>query len=77
MSEEKRSFIVREIQDYPPILQACHIMEITGFSNGKVYEVMRSKGCPTVKSGKRMIVPRDMFWEFILSEAEKHMNGGV
>ena len=75
MSEERKSFITKKICDYPPILQACHIMEITRFSNGKAYEVMRSKGCPTGKSGKRMIVLRDMFWEFILGEAEKHMTG--
>jgi len=65
------SNVVREIQDYPPMLQACHIMEITGFSNGKAYELMRSKACPTVRYGKRMIVPRDMFWQYLTNEAAK------
>ena len=68
---ERESTIVREIHDYPPILQACHIMEITGFSNGKAYELMRSEGCPTVRHGKRMIVPRDLFWQYLLNEAIK------
>ena len=69
MSEEKRSFVVREIQDYPPILQACHIQELMGYSEGKAYQVMRSKECPTVRDGKRMVVPRDLFWKFILNRA--------
>ena len=69
---EKESTVVREINDYPPILQACHIMEITGFSNGKAYELMRSKGCPTVRHGKRMIVPRDLFWQYLLNEAARN-----
>ena len=68
---EKRSFISREIQDYPPILQACHIMELMGYSEGKTYQLMRSKECPTVRDGKRMVVLRDMFWKFILNRAAK------
>jgi len=62
---------VREIHEYPPMLQACHIKEITGFSNGKTYELMRSEDCPTVRRGKRMIVPRDLFWQFLLNEASR------
>lgn len=68
---ETRSFVVREIHDYPPILQACHVMEITGFSNGKTYELLRSDDCPTIKRGKRMIVPRDLFWKFLQGEAAR------
>ena len=68
---ERESTVVREIHDYPPTLQACHIMEITGFSNGKTYELMRSKGCPTFRHGKRMVVPRDLFWQYLLNEAAK------
>lgn len=63
--------VAREIQDYPPMLQARHVMEITGFSNGKTYELMRSQDCPTVRRGKRMIVPRDLFWKFLLNEATR------
>lgn len=65
----ERTFVTREIQEYPPILQAKHVMEITGFSNGKTYELLRSKDCPTIKHGNRMIVPRDLFWQFLLNQA--------
>ena len=71
MTDEKRSFVVREIMDYPPILQACHIQELMGYSEGKAYQLMRSKECPTVRDGKRMVVPRDLFWKFIHNKAVK------
>ena len=66
----------KEIQEYPPILQAKHIMEITGYSNGKAYELLRSRKCPTIKHGGRMIVPRDLFWQFLLDEATSRMTSG-
>lgn len=69
MAENARNFGTREIQDYPPILQACHIQELMGYSEGKAYQLMRSKACPTVRNGKRMVVPRDLFWKFIMTEA--------
>lgn len=70
----ERNYVSKEINEYPPILQAKHIMEITGFSNGKAYELLRSEKCPTVKCGTRMIVPRDLFWQFLLSEATQHVS---
>lgn len=71
MIGDKRSFIVREIYDYPPVLQAWHLQELLGLSAGKVYEIMRSKGCPKLKRGKRVVVPRDLFWEWFLNESKK------
>lgn len=71
----ERTYAVKEIQEYPPILQAKHVMEITGFSNGKTYELLRSKDCPTIRRGSRMIVPRDLFWQFLLGQATNHMDG--
>lgn len=73
----ERTFVAKEIQDYPPILQAKHIMEITGFSNGKTYELLRSKDCPTIRRGNRMIVPRDLFWQFLLNEARRHTDSAM
>ena len=69
--KEKRSFAAREIHEYPPVLQAAHVQEITGFSVGKTYELLRSEDCPTVRRGKRMVVPRDLFWKFLTGEAVK------
>jgi len=70
MAEERQSS-VKGISDYPPVLQVCHVMEIIGFSSDKAYKLMRSKDCPTIRRGKRMIVPRDLFWQFLLNESAR------
>lgn len=75
-TKERRNFGTREIHDYPPVLQACHVQELLGYSERKAYEVLRSKGCPLVRDGKRMTVPRDLFWEWYLSRARESTNGG-
>lgn len=59
----------KELHDYPIMLQACHVMEITGFSHGKTYELMRSADCPKFQHGKRIVVPRDKFWAYLNGEA--------
>ena len=61
----------RHIEDYPITLQASHVMEILDVSQGKAYEIMRSNDCPTFRDGSRMLVPRDLFWTFILTRAVK------
>ena len=74
MSAERKSVVVREIHDYPIMLQACHVMEITGFSHGKAYQLMRSSDCPKFEHGKRIVIPRDRFWAYLTGEMA---NGGV
>lgn len=56
----------KEMEDYPPILQARHIQELLNVCEAVAYQVMHHADCPTIKMGKRMVVPRDDFWEFIL-----------
>ena len=59
----------REIQDYSPILQICHIMELTGFSECTAYEFIRYSNCSKVKIGKRIVVLRDPFWEWLAARS--------
>lgn len=56
----------KEIEDYPPILQARHIQELLNVCEAVAYQIMHTKGCPTIKMGKRMVVPRDDFWDFLM-----------
>lgn len=63
----------KEIHEYPPILQAKHIGEILGICTATAYDIMHSEGCPTLKLGKRLVVPRDRFWEFIMGQAGKQL----
>lgn len=63
----------KELEDYPPVLQARHIMELLGVCEAVAYQVMHHEDCPTLKMGKRMAVPRDDFWEFLLSYRGKRL----
>jgi len=69
MADYRLKADMNEKRDYPPILKACHIMEITGFTAGEAYELMRSEACPIIRPGKRLTAPRDLFWQFLLSKS--------
>lgn len=55
----------REFSEYPPILHAKHVQEMLGVSHGKAYEIINSQKCPTIKMGKRYVVLRDAFIQFL------------
>ncbi len=57
----------KEIEEYPPILQARHIQELLNVCEAVAYQIMHIKNCPTIKMGKRMVVPRDDFWAFLMA----------
>ncbi len=49
----------------PIVLDAKDIQSILGISKGKTYELMNAKDFPTIFLGKRMVVPRDAFLEWL------------
>ena len=49
----------------PLSLNANDIAAVLGISRANVYTLMRAKGFPTIFIGKRMIVPRDKFIEWM------------
>lgn len=63
----------REIEEFPPILQARHIQEILNVCEAVAYQLMHHQDCPTLKMGKRMVVPRDDFWQFLMSHRGKQL----
>lgn len=67
------SSVSREMMEYPPILQARDIQELLNVCEAVAYQVMHHADCPTIKMGKRMVVPRDDFWEFILAHRGKSL----
>jgi len=46
-------------------LNANDIAAVLGISRANAYTLMRAKGFPTIFIGKRMIVPRDKFIEWM------------
>jgi putative SOS response-associated peptidase YedK len=57
----------QNISDLPLVLQAKDIQSILGISRGKTYTLMNSVGFPTIFLDKRMVVPRDAFFEWLNS----------
>ena len=49
----------------PLSLNANDIAAVLGISRANAYTLMRVKGFPTIFIGKRMIVPRDKFIEWM------------
>ena len=49
----------------PLSLNANDIAAVLGISRANAYTLMRTKGFPTIFIGKRMIVPRDKFIEWM------------
>ena len=49
----------------PFSLNANDIAAVLGISRANAYTLMRAKGFPTIFIGKRMIVPRDKFIEWM------------
>ena len=49
----------------PISLCANDIAAVLGISRANAYTLMRSKGFPTIFIGKRIIVPRDKFIEWM------------
>ena len=52
-------------EQLPLILQAKDIQALLGISKGKTYELMNSRDFPTVFLNKRMVVPRNAFFDWL------------
>ena len=46
-------------EQLPVTLCADEVAKVLGISRANAYNLMRSKGFPTLKIGKRMVVPKD------------------
>ena len=55
----------------PIVLNADQLAQALGISRANAYQLMHSKGFPTIQIGKRMLVPKDKFLEWLDSKAEK------
>ena len=55
----------------PIVLNADQLALALGISRANAYQLMHSKGFPTLRIGKRMLAPKDKFLEWLDSKAEK------
>ena len=55
----------------PIVLNADQLAQALGISRANAYQLMHSKGFPTLRIGKRMLVPKEKFLEWLNSKSEK------
>ena len=60
--------------DLPVTLKNEQLCSILGISRAAAYQLMRSKGFPTIRIGKRMIVPRDKFIIWMEQQTPPELN---
>lgn len=67
--------MLQSFDDLPPMLQAKHVRLALGLSTGKVYQIMKSDGFPTQRFGKRIMVLKSDFLDWL--EQNKSVNNGM
>lgn len=65
----KQNTEIRTLEDLPAILNAEHIAQVMGLSRPVVYDLMGSEGFPTIKIGKRKLVSKTAFEEWLNKSA--------
>ena len=63
---------VLDLQQMPMMLDVKDLTAILGLSRAGVYQLMHRKDFPTLKIGKRMLVPKDSFGEWIAQNIGNH-----
>lgn len=53
------------LDQLPITLSANQVAQVLGISRANAYTLMHSKGFPTIKIGKRMVVPKNKLIEWM------------
>jgi len=67
----KMNAMYTSVDQLPMTLCVEHIALALGISRSGAYTLMRSKGFPTIRIGKRMVVPRDKFIKWMDDQTNK------
>ena len=65
-----RSTKFKNYEDLPLTLTAPEVGEVLGISRASAYELVRSRGFPSIRIGTRIIVPKDKLIAWINEQAE-------
>ena len=60
----------KSYEDLPLTLSAPEVAEVLGISRAAAYELVRSRGFPSLKVGTRILVPKDKFIAWINEQTE-------
>ena len=58
------------IEDYPYTLNAAQVAEVLGIAKNTAYTLMHSEGFPTIRVGKRMLVPKQKLLQWMDDQLE-------
>ena len=61
----------KTLDDLPLSLSAMDVAEVLGLSRAGAYNLLDKQGFPTLKVGKRKIVPRDKFLDWMEQHTEE------
>ena len=62
--------IYKSLDELPMFLDDKIIGDIFGISRTSVYELIHEKGFPYIRLGKKIVVPKDKFAEWIADHTE-------
>ena len=65
-----RSTRFKNYEDLPLTLTAPEVGEVLGISRAAAYELVRSKGFPSMRIGTRILVPKDKLIAWINEQVE-------
>ena len=60
----------KNFEDLPLMLSVPEVGEVLGISRAAAYELVRSKGFPSMRIGTRILVPMDKFLAWIDEQTE-------
>ena len=63
----------KNYDDLPLTLTAPEVSEVLGISRAAAYELVRSKGFPSMRIGTRILVPKDRLIAWINEQVEVNL----
>ena len=68
-----KSSIYKSYDELPLMLSVKILADVLGVSISSAYELTREEGFPAVHVGKRIVIPKDKFKQWL----EENTNGGM
>lgn len=68
-----RTTKIKNYDDLPLTLTAPEVGEVLGISRAAAYELVRSKGFPSMRIGTRILVPKDRLIAWINEQVEVNL----
>ena len=63
--------VYTDFEQLPVILNAVQLAQVLGISRAGAYQLMHSQGFPTLRIGKRMVVPKERLLVWLEKEMQR------